>query len=71
MRDPGIYRYSIVLLMILSPLLVKTEYMLADIFTKATEKNTFLKMRNRMMNVHGSLRETLEQSYQATNGSLR
>ena len=38
--------------------------MMADIFTKATDKATFIKMRNAMMNVHGSLRGALERGYQ-------
>ena len=45
--------------------------MMADIFTKATEKTTFIRMRNAMMNVHGSLRGSLEQSYRSATGNLR
>ena len=41
-----------VLLLILTPLRVDTEDMIADICTNATPKATFLKMRNNMMNVH-------------------
>ena len=41
------------------PLLVPTEYMLADIFTKPTDKATFIRMRNRMMNIHSGLRGEL------------
>ena len=33
--------------------LVKTEYMIADIFTKAVDKETFQRLRNNMMNVGG------------------
>ena len=43
----------------------------ADIFTKATDKATFIKMRNAMMNVHGSLRGALERGYQLSYGSMR
>ena len=49
--------------------------MMADIFTKATDKATFIKMRNAMMNVHGlvhgSLRGALERGYQLSYGSIR
>ena len=60
-----------VLLLILSPYLVKIDQMMADIFTKATEKAIFIRMRNAMMNVHGPLRGALERSYHASTGSLR
>ena len=60
-----------VLLRILSTHLVSTDNMVADIFTKATDKATFTRMRNSMMNVHGSLRSSLEKSFRATTGSLR
>ena len=49
-----------VLLLILSPFLVPTSDMLADIFTKATERGTFTRLRNAMMNVHGPLRHRLQ-----------
>ena len=60
-----------VLLLILSPLRVDTDDMIADIFTKTTPKSTFTKMRNVMMNVHGNFRHALEESYRASTGSLR
>ena len=60
-----------VLLLILTPWLVGTADMVADIFTKATDKATFTRLRNAMMNVHGPLRATLEKSFRATTGSLR
>ena len=60
-----------VLLLILTPLRVSTDNMMADIFTKATGKATFLKMRNAMMNIHGPLRGALEKSYNASSGRLR
>ena len=60
-----------VLLLILTPMRVDTEDMVADIFTKATPKATFLKMRNAMMNVHGPLKNMLERSYHAASGPLR
>ena len=57
-----------VLLLLLKPLLVSTEYMLADIFTKPTEKATFIRMRNRMMNINSGLRSELMLSTSALTG---
>ena len=48
-----------VLLLILQPFLVLTEFMLADLFTKAVEKATFIKLRNFMMNRLTSLRSEI------------
>ena len=58
-----------VLLLIIKPYLVKTENMLADIFTKATDKGTFGKMRNAMMNIHGNLYHGLEKARLALRGN--
>ena len=60
-----------VLLLILKPYLVGTKDMMADIFTKAVDKPTFVRMRNGMMNIHGGLRSVLERSYNASTGQLR
>jgi hypothetical protein len=60
-----------VLLLVLTPFLVKTHDMIADIFTKALEKSAFVKFRNNLMNVHGSLRDRLEHNYACTTGSVR
>ena len=60
-----------VLLLILTPHLVKTHDMVADVFTKALDKSAFVKFRNNIMNAHGSLRDRLEQSYTCTSGSVR
>ena len=49
----------VVLLLLAAPFLVPTDYMVADIFTNATDKETFFKMRNYMMNVNGNLRGPL------------
>ena len=46
--------------MIYTPYLVTTDNMVADIMTKATDRGTFFKMRGQMMNIHASLRKTLE-----------
>ena len=58
-----------VLLFLVRPYLVKTEAMLADIFTKSTDKGTYAKMRNAMMNVHGVLAGKLEKASAAVHGS--
>ena len=60
-----------VLLLLLYPYKVSTDYMLADIFTKATDKGTFLKMRNNMMNVHGNLRGPLHEALSVCAGASR
>ena len=59
------------LLLILKPFLVSTQYMLADIFTKATEKATFIRLRNRMMNIHSGLRSELMLSLESAHGVVR
>ena len=60
-----------VLLLIFVPFQVKTDQMIADIFTKSTDKSTYIKMRNWMMNVYGTLRKNVEESYRASTGTLR
>ena len=57
----------VVLLLLAAPFLVTTDYMVADIFTKATDKGTFIKMRNYMipMNVNGNLRGSLSEALSA------
>ena len=60
-----------VLLLILSPRQVSTHEMVADMFTKAVDKPTFIKMRNEMMNVHGDLQLELQKSYLASTGATR
>ena len=49
----------------------RAEDMIADIFTKATDKATFIRLRNVMMNIHGPLRAALEKSFKASTGVLR
>ena len=58
-------------LLIFKPVLIKTTEMIADIFTKATDKGTFVKMRNVLMNTNSGLRNKLEQSMRALHGSSR
>ena len=60
-----------VLLLILTPLQVDAREMIADIFTKSTDKATFIRMRNAMMNIHGTLKSTIEASYRTATGQLR
>ena len=59
-----------VLLLLLAPYLVSTQFMLADIFTKATEKAIFIRMRNRMMNVHAGLRSELMLTLEIAHGAV-
>ena len=48
-----------VLMLMLFPYLIKTDKMIADIFTKALDKGTFTKFRDVIMNSHLPLREAL------------
>ena len=47
------------LMLLLSPMLVSTNDMIADIFTKALEKAIFYKFRDIVMNRHSTLHDTL------------
>ena len=58
-------------LLVFTPFLVKTTDMIADIFTKATDKGTFVKMRNVMMNIDSKLKHTLEKSMPAFHGNIK
>ena len=60
-----------VLLLILSPYLISTDNMIADIFTKATDKGLFNKMRNVMMNINSDLRSSLEIGMRAMTGNAQ
>ena len=48
-----------VLMLLLLPCLVSTHCMIADLFTKALDKGSFIKFRDVMMNIHNPLREAL------------
>ena len=61
----------VVLLLLAMPFLVTTDFMVADIFTKATDKGTFFKMRNYMMNVNGNLRGPLTEALSACAGASK
>ena len=59
---PALVKRAVLLLMLL-PYLIKTDMMAADIFTKATPRDTFIKMRNFLMNINWTTRITLGQSF--------
>jgi hypothetical protein len=60
-----------VLMLLLHPLLVATNYMVADMFTKALEKSTFVRFRNVMMNCNSSARDTLQKAASSLHGEAR
>jgi hypothetical protein len=60
-----------VLMLLLHPLLVATQYMLADMSTKALEKSTFVRFRNVVMNCNGSARDTLHRALFSLHGEAR
>ena len=53
------------------PYLVTTDNMLADVFTKATDKGTFMKMRGHLMNINSALRGEIAKSMQHATGELK
>ena len=60
-----------VLLLIFRTFLVRTSDMIADIFTKATDKGTFTKLRNVVMNCNSSLRGSLASATGSVHGEAR
>ena len=48
-----------VLMLLLIPYLIGTQYMIADIFTKAVDKGSFTKFRDIILNNHVTLRQAL------------
>ena len=60
-----------VLMLLLNPLLVATHYMIADMFTKALEKSSFIRFRNTVMNLNGSTRDTLQYALFSLHGEAR
>ena len=60
-----------VLMLILQPMLVSTHYMIADIFTKALEKSSYVRFRNTIMNSHSSLRDSLQLATHTVHGEAR
>ncbi len=67
-RSTLLYKRAI-LLLILAPFLVMTDYMIADIFTKATDKATYARMRNVMMNVHSEMGFVIQNALCSVHGS--
>ena len=60
-----------VLLLIAKPYLIRTTDMIADIFTKAVEKNAFVKFRNVIMNVHSGMQAMLAIAVSYLHGDAR
>ena len=60
-----------VLMLLLLPLLVSTHFMLADTFTKALEKSTFVRFRNVIMNCNSSARASLALTLLSLHGEAR
>jgi hypothetical protein len=50
---------------------VTTDNMIADMFTKAVDKPTFVKARNIIMNAHGTFAAGLERGMVALHGASR
>ena len=57
-----------VLMLLLSPYLISTHCMIADIFTKALDKGIFIKFRDVMMNNNAPLREALSAAADTLHG---
>ena len=60
-----------VLMLLLAPYLIATQFMIADIFTKALEKGSFIKFRDVIMNNHVSLKESLAAAVCGLHGEAR
>ena len=60
-----------VLMLLLTPLLVTTHYMIADMFTKALEKSSFVRFRNVVMNCNCTARESLALALLSLHGKAR
>ena len=60
-----------VLLLLVQPYLIATQYMIADIFTKALPRDTFVKMRGQLMNLHSPLRKSVEDGMMCMTGRMR
>ena len=59
-----------VMLLISKPFLVATSHMIADIFTKATDKGTYIRARNEMMNAGWELRASVDSAMGCYSGSI-
>ena len=60
-----------VLMLLLMPFLVGTKDMIADIFTKALEKGSFIKFRDIIMNHNTPLKEALSAAMCNMHGEAR
>ena len=60
-----------VMLLICKPYLVTTTNMIADIFTKSTDKGTYARARNEIMNVAGGIRRDIENAMACYNGTVQ
>ena len=60
-----------VLMLLLAPHLISTHCMIADLFTKALDKGSFIKFRDVMMNNHSPLREALTSRSRLPNARRR
>ena len=60
-----------IIMLLLAPYLIKTQFMIADMFTKALDKASFIKFRDVIMNKHVSLKETIAAAACKLNGNVR
>jgi len=60
-----------VLMLLVRPLLVATHYMIADMFTKALEKSSYVRFRNVIMNCNSSARSSLAAAAFSLHGEAR
>ena len=59
------------LMLLLLPYLISTKFMVADMFTKALDKGTFIRFRDIIMNNNIPLRETLAAACSNMHGESR
>jgi hypothetical protein len=60
-----------VLMLLVRPFLVATHYMIADMFTKALEKSSYIRFRNVIMNCNSSARSSLAAAALSLHGEAR
>ena len=60
-----------VLLLLIRPYLIATQYMIADIFTKALPRDNYTKLRGQLMNLHSPLRTSIENGMLGMTGRMR
>ena len=59
------------LMLLLIPYLISTKFMIADMFTKALDKGSFIRFRDVILNNHVPLRETLAAAFGGMHGESR